>query len=140
MKYVDYYYGILEQITSGTDSSLILFFVIVAGLVLPLYGLLLKDRKHTRQHENSKHDRYIEREREIINVMREISAVIAENTSMTASLKSILEGHGADIKQAIGRVHERIDIVVADTNETKATTKAILSTINRGGSSDNTNN
>ena len=116
-----YYYNLLEQITIGTDSSLILFFAIVAGLVLPLYVILLKDRKNARQHESEKHDKYIEREREIINVMREIGAVIAENTAITASLKLYLEGSSADTRTALGRIHERIDTVLADTAHIKAT-------------------
>lgn len=127
---MEYYYRLLEQITVGTDSSLILFFVIVAGLVLPLYYLILKDRKYSRQHESEKHAKFIEREREIISVMREISAVIAENTAVTASLKTLLQDHGADVKQAIGRIHGRIDVVVADTAEVKVTAKAILAAVN----------
>ena len=123
---MDYYYELLEQVTTGTDSSLILFFVIVAGLVLPLYYLVLRDRKYGREHENHKHDKYIEREREIIGVMREISAVIAENTAVTASLKSLLQSHGIESKQAVERLHERIDIVVTDIAELKAMTKMAL--------------
>ena len=106
---MEYYYRLLEQLTTGTDSSLILFFIIVAGLVLPLYLLILKDRKYTRQHENEKHDKYIEREQGIINVMRNISTVIAENTAVTTTLKGILQTHGIESKQAVGRIHERID-------------------------------
>ena len=127
---MDYYYRLLESITTGTDSSLILFFVIVAGLVLPLYWLILKDRKYSRQHEATKHDKYIEREREIIKVIRDISAVIAENTAVTATLKNILHEHGKDTNQSIGRIHERVDGVLSDTAEIKMMTQAILTLLN----------
>ena len=133
---MEYYYMLLEQVTAGTDSSLILFFVIVAGLVLPLYWLILKDRKYSRQHENEKHehenkkhDKFIEREREIISVMREISAVIAENTSVTATLKNILHNYGADTKQSVGRIHERVDNISADTAEIKIMTQVIMAAL-----------
>ena len=134
---MEYYYSLLEQITAGTDSSLILFFIIVAGLVLPLYWLILKDRKYSRQHENekrqhenTKHDKYIEREREIINVMREISAVIAENTAITATLKNILHDYGSDTKQSVGRIHERVDDIFSDTAEIKVMTQVIMTALN----------
>ena len=123
---MDYYYRLLESITTGTDSSLILFFVIVAGLVLPLYWIMLKDRKYARQHEAVKHDKYIEREREIIKVIRDISAVIAENTAVTATLKNILHEHGKDTNQSIGRIHERVDGVLSDTAEIKMMAQLIL--------------
>ena len=49
---LDYYYSLLETIAAGIDSSLILFFIILAALVLPLYGLLLRERRFSRQHDN----------------------------------------------------------------------------------------
>ena len=126
---MEYYYQLLENVTTGTDSSLIFFFVIVAGLVLPLYILIIKDRKYTRQHESEKHDKYIEREKEIISVMRETSAVIAENTVVTAGLKSLLESHGAGIKDGMKRIHERLDSIVVSNAETNATMKALFASI-----------
>ena len=135
----DYYYQLLENITTGSDSSLIFFFVIVAGLVLPLYGLILKDRKYSRAHENEKrkhdadkHDKYIERERELIHVMRENSAVIAGNTAIMESMKTILINNGADTKQAFGRVHERMDTSLADTAEIKAILQAVWPLLSAG--------
>ena len=130
---MEQYYNFLEQIAGRTDISLIQFFLIMAGLVLPLYALIIKDRRRSRKHENEKrelenkkralenerHDKYIEREKEIINVMREISAVIAENTSITATLKDILRDYRADTKQSVSRIHERIDDVFAVAAEIK---------------------
>jgi len=148
---MEYFYQLLEQVTTGTDSSLVLFFVIMAALVLPLYVLLIKDRKSTREHEvkkreheSQKHDKYIEREREIINVMRETSAVIAENTVVTAGLKMLLEGHGTSfknilethgvgIRDGLKRIHERLDMIIADSAEVKASAntaeKAVLAAL-----------
>jgi len=130
---MEYYYRLLEQITTGSDSSLLLFFVIVAGLVLPLYWLILKDRKYTREHENKKHDKYIEREREIINVMRDISAIIAENTAVTKGFNSLLESSAVVTNDIFKQVRDRLDIIGADTAETKATAGAIMTTVTKGG-------
>ena len=117
------HYGLYEAIVAATDSEVILFFIIVAVVmavvVAPLYIASIKDRKYSRKHENEKHDKYIEREREIIDVMRDISAVIAENTAVTTTLKGILETHGTEPKQAVERIHERIDQMLGDIAEIK---------------------
>ena len=108
---MEYYYGLLEQVTMGTDSSLILFFVIVAAMLVPLYYMTLKGRNSNLTHEKDKQASYIEREREIISVIkdmsesntsvvREFSAVVAENTAAIASLKAYLNDHGAESKLA----------------------------------------
>ena len=117
---MQYYYQILEQITTGTDSSLILFFVIVAAMLLPLYVLTLRERKNSRKHElemkaelkkyeSEKHAKYIEREREIINVVKENTAVISALHEAIKTLVSTGDAQSKDIKLSIARVHERID-------------------------------
>ena len=142
---MEYYYGLLEQITTGTDSSLILFFVIVAAMLVPLYYLALKGRNSNLAYEKEKQRSYIEREREIINVIkemsdantsvvREFSAVVAENTAAIASLKAFLHDHGTEsklatsrihdkIEQVASRLHERMDKVLGDTSAIKAALK-----------------
>ena len=117
---MEYYYNLLENITTGTDSSLIVFFVIVAALVLPLYGFMLKDRKYTRQHDSDKQAKYIEREREILAVIKENSTAIAECTAVIASLKSLIENSGTKHEQAVERIHNRVDDILKDTAHIKA--------------------
>jgi len=70
-------YRIYEAIISNTDSALILFFIILALFLIPFSILLLKDRKERNKNENLRHERYIERERLIIEVIKENSTVIA---------------------------------------------------------------
>jgi len=133
---MEYYYQILEQVTAATDSSLILFFIIVAAMVLPLYFLIIKDRKYAREHENrkrehdnEKHDKYIEREREIIRVIQEISSVIAENTAVTKGFGSLLDTTARMTNDSFERMYNRLDIIGSDTAETNANVKVILSTV-----------
>ena len=96
------YYQLLEAVTSYTDSSLILFFVILAALVLPLYGLLLRDRKYARQHEMALREHYNAREKVILDVVKDNSAAIAQCTTMLASTEI-----------AINRIHGRLDDALA---------------------------
>lgn len=127
---MQYYYQLLEQITTGTDSSLILFFVIVAGLMMPMYYLMLRERKSSRQHELEvkaelkkyeveKHDKFIEREKEIINVVKENSAVISDLRGTIRTLEQLVDSHNKDFKDSIIRIHDRID-------ESKGMTTEIL--------------
>jgi len=113
---MEQYYQILGDIAAGTDSSLILFFVIAAVVVAPVYVVVLKGR-------NERHKGYIEREREII-------AVIQDNSAVMAGLKTLLTNNGADAKSGIKRINERLDALIADGSETKATAKAILEAVN----------
>ena len=127
---MQYYHQLLEQITTGTDSSLILFFVIVAGLMMPMYYLMLRERKSSRQHELEvkaelkkyeveKHDKFIEREKEIINVVKENSAVISDLRGTIRTLEQLVDSHNKDFKDSIIRIHDRID-------ESKGMTTEIL--------------
>ena len=79
----------------NTGSELILFFVILAAVSLPLYIAVLKGRKAEKQHER-------EREKHILEVIRENSMIIAE-------LKTTLEKSGMTNKEALDRIHKRID-------------------------------
>ena len=119
-----YAYQVYESVVNATSSELILFFVILAVFLavvsVPFYAVVSKRRKADKQHENEKHDRYIEREREIIAVIKENSAAIAAHTTVTTSLKFFLETTSADTKLALGRIHDRIDFVLIDTAQIKA--------------------
>ena len=96
------YYQLLEAVTSYTDSSLILFFVILAALVLPLYGLLLRDRKYARQHEKDVLGHHSAREKVLVDVVKDNSAAIAQCTTVLASNAL-----------AIDRIHTRLDNALA---------------------------
>ena len=126
-------YDIYETIISNSDSVLIILLIVltlaVIVAVIPLYNLVLKGRREDKEHDETKQDKYIEREREIINVMREIGAVIAENTAITSGLKPILENHGMEIKQAIGLLQGYTVTMLTDVAETKANARAILSAV-----------
>ena len=96
------YYYLLEVVAGYTDSSLILFFVILAALVLPLYGLLLRDRKYIRQHEKDVLAHHSAREKLILEVVKDNSAAIAQCTTVLASTEL-----------AISRIHGRLDDALA---------------------------
>lgn len=120
----EYAYRLYEGILQATSSDIILFFVLAAVFFstggLMFYKLGTKRRQVDKQHENDKHDRYIEREREIIAVIKENSAAIAANTAATSSLKLFLETSSADTKLALGRIHQRLDLVLTETAQIKS--------------------
>lgn len=97
---------LLDKVVGNTQSELILFFVIIVIamviVLLPLYTLISKDRKQKDQIENIRQDKYIERERQIIQV-------ITANTEIMSGLKATLETNGVSTIAALERVHERID-------------------------------
>jgi hypothetical protein len=81
--------------------------------IIPVYAMILKDRKDHRAAEakrltaeteatNTRQNKYMEREQQII-------AVVTANTEVMASLKSTLERDGKETKTTIERVHTRID-------------------------------
>ena len=96
------YYYLLEAVVGYTDSSLILFFVILAALVLPLYGLLLRDRKYSRQHEKDVLAHHSARERVVLDV-------ITANTSAISECTAVL----SNTAQAVNRIHDRLDGALA---------------------------
>lgn len=71
-------YRIYELIVGSTSSDLVLFFIIMAILAIPLCIVISKSRKADREHER-------EREAQILQVIKENSAVIA---SLKAALDS----------------------------------------------------
>ena len=97
---------IISEVVQSTQNEFILFFVLIivalVVFIIPLYGMILKDRKAKLTQEDTRQDKYIEREKQIIEVIKENSAVIA-------GLKVTLENIGVSTKSALDRVHERID-------------------------------
>lgn len=105
--------SVLEQVTTKTQSELILFFIILAVvlmvLIVPLYTLILKDRKEKNKQESDRLGQYMEREKRIIEV-------VTANTEVMASLKTTLDRDGKATTASIERVHDRLDkLVETDT-------------------------
>ena len=124
----DYLYRIYLAIAENTGSELILFFVILAFTVAPAYVFIFKDRKSIRKYESDRQEKENEREKEIITLFkemsgshnemaREFSAVVAENTAVISTLKDILQNQGAESKQAVARIHEKIEQVTVRIHE-----------------------
>lgn len=97
---------LLDKIVGNTQSELILFFVIIVVamviVLLPLYSLMSKDRKQKNQLENVRQDKFIEREKQIIQV-------ITANTEVMAGLKTTLEATGLSTTASLERIYERIN-------------------------------
>ena len=91
----EYAYGIYESIIDATSSELILFFIIVAVALIPLYTLVLRGRKAENQHAR-------ERDQQLIEVIKENSAVLS-------GLKVTLDNNGTTFVKALDRVHDRMD-------------------------------
>jgi len=104
------YIGLYEAIIGATESELILFFIImaivVAVVVAPLYIAMLKDRKASRQHERDREEKQWLHEREN---KQQIIEVIKENSAVIASLKTTLDNNGASTVKALDRIHIRLD-------------------------------
>jgi len=110
-------YGIYEAIIQATGSELNIFFVILSIalllVVIPLYRMVLKDRKEKRKGdadvEAVKHDKHLERESKFIERERLILDVIKENTIAISKLNVTLENNGEATKATLDRIHTRID-------------------------------
>ena len=113
IKLYDRVYSIYEIIVGAASSELILFFVLVAVSIVPAYGLIIRDRVAGRKHDAEKQVKYLEREKEVI-------AVIKENSSVIAALRVVLENHGDRVVKSIERINDRIDKIADDISQTKA--------------------
>ncbi len=115
---------ILSQVTQKTNSELILFFIIFAIILvvflLPLYGLLLKDKKEKHKAEKEKRDDYMQREKQIIEVIKENSEVIA-------SLKVTLENNSVNTNSSLNRLHDKMDAMSIELGVIKAKQEQVAS-------------
>ena len=108
---------VLTEAIDKSESDIIIFFVVLAVImvffIIPLYGMILRDRKENRAAESKRldsdisaagiqQDKYMERERQII-------AVVTANTEVMASLKATLELDGKSTNASLERIHIRID-------------------------------
>lgn len=111
---------LLKELTQKTNSELILFFVlfiIAMVAIIPLYRMMLKDKKEKLKVEadslNTRQDKYIEREREIIKV-------ITANTEVMAGLKTTIENNTTVTSSSIMRIYDKIDLQGKDVEQIKA--------------------
>ena len=102
---------IIIDLINRTNSELILFcvLIVVAFVVafIPLYAMILRDRRDRAADSNLRHDKYLEREREIIKV-------VSANSEVIAGLKTMLELTGSSMNSSFVRVNERIDRMCDD--------------------------
>ena len=127
----EYFYKLYLAIADNSSSDLVLFFLILFASITPAYALIYRDRKSSRQHDKERQAVSFEREKEVVNVIkemsesnnslaremsesnnntsREFSMVVAENTGVISTLKELLLNHGSESKQASARIHEKIE-------------------------------
>jgi len=89
-----------------TGSELLLFFVIaILGMVLvfiPVLAMLIRDRRAREKLERERENRYIEREKQLMNVL-------TQNTEAITALKTVFQLTNDNARSALERVHKRID-------------------------------
>jgi hypothetical protein len=111
------YNEVIQEVIKQAESDIILLIILLVVamvvFILPLYGLIMKDRKEHRKSEvarrteetnanNTRQDKYMERERQII-------AVITANTEVMSRLNTTLERDGKATASSLERIHTRID-------------------------------
>lgn len=125
---------VLNNVTSNTQSELILFFIIMTvvlvAVLLPLYRMMMSDRKAKHAADNTRQDKYIEREKQIIQV-------ITANTEVMAGLKATLESSGAATNSSLVRLHDRMDGQGAQMATLTANVTQIQTTLDRSISNQN---
>ena len=119
---------IINSIVGNTQSDLILFFIIMVVamviVLLPLYTLISKDRKQKNQLDNTRQDKFIEREKQIIQV-------ITANTEVMTGLKTTLEVTGLSTNASLERIYERINYQNGKFAELNTDVAQIKSTLDR---------
>lgn len=102
---------IVSEVVQKTNSELILFFVlmiiVLVIFVIPLYRMMLKDRSEKTKQEDIRQDKYIEREKQIIQV-------ITANTEVMAGLKATLETNGVATTASLERISGKITDTTAN--------------------------
>ena len=89
------YYGVLDTVAVSTSSELILFVLILAVIAVPLYAVVLKGRKAETLDAR-------EREKHVLDYIK-------GNTEVLYSMRVLLNVSKADTKDALDRIHTRID-------------------------------
>ena len=105
--------GILVEIARMTQSELVAFFIILAVVfivsVVPIYALLLKNRRHRNQLENERLSQYVEREKRIIEVITANTTTAAELKMLMIEVRTTLESDRVTFKESLDRIHNMID-------------------------------
>jgi heme/copper-type cytochrome/quinol oxidase subunit 2 len=116
---------VIQAVVEQTHSELILFFVLIVVVlvvfILPLYVMIMKDRRDRRTTEesraktqadadNTRQDKYIDREKHIISV-------ITANTEVISGLKTTLEIIRTDTTDSFRRIHLRLDEIIRNDSE-----------------------
>ena len=98
---------LLEDVVNTTQSELILFFIIMGvvlvSFMIPVYTMMVRDRKHKATMETERLSQYIEREKNVLEV-------ISSNTTAVSKMCERLERDGERSNNSLVRVHERIDL------------------------------
>jgi hypothetical protein len=96
----------IHEVVRRTESELILFFtlflVALISFFIPMYRLISKNRGEDRKAEANRQERYMEREKRIIEV-------VTANTEVMAGLKATLDKDGKTTTASLERIHTRID-------------------------------
>ena len=103
---------VLVEIAKNTESELVVFIILVIVFivaVVPIYTLILRDRKQKNQLENDRLSQYMERERRIIEVITANTTTAAELKTLIVEVRTTLEHDRVTLKDSLGRVHGRID-------------------------------
>jgi len=118
--------SVLTEIAKTTQSELIIFFVIIAVVVIvvvvPMYILVLRDRRFKNQLDIEKYGQYID--------------VIKANTAVMAELKSMLELIVIKATFEREKLARMIEEVLRNNSTTEASLNRILTIVDGGNKSD----
>ncbi len=124
---------IFKEIATKTQSDLMMFFILISVIILvvllPLYKMMVTDRSNRRKeeqirknldvkNENDRLEKYIQREAQIIGVIKENSEVIS-------GLKFALENSGITTTKALDKVLANQDEILKELRETKLIVESI---------------
>jgi|GEM_PF-5860919 len=118
--------SVLTEIAKTTQSELIIFFIIIAVVVIvvvvPMYILVLRDRRYRSQLDSEKYSNYIE--------------VIKANTSVMSELKSTLELVVLKATFEREKLARMIEEVLRNNSTTEASLNRILTIVDGRKKSD----
>ena len=100
---------VLKEVTSRTNSELILFFVIVAVvliiLMVPIYRYTINNAREKRKFQNDQNEMQAKRDAEYIKV-------IQHNSDVNSQLKTMLELNNLNCIQCKAEHQEKLDIAI----------------------------
>lgn len=147
---IEEYAQLLHDAMEQAESDIIPFVVAVGiigvlliGAVVMLYRVIRKANKEQKQaeHEAAKErlEMYMDREQQILAVVKSNTDAMTRNTEVAISLKSLVERDNeslkAVLKQGLDRIHDRLDeaqSTLAERGIADVKTQAALDEIKRG--------